>query len=361
MEELLHPTSFDWQALVSKLSDISVTFGTKLLAAIVVFLIGRWIVRRIDKLITGIMQRRHVEASLFSFLKSLVSITLNFVLIIIIISILGIETSSFIALFASAGVAIGMALSGTLQNFAGGVMILLFKPFRVGDFIEAQGQSGTVKEIQIFNTIIATGDNKTIIIPNGGLSTGTMTNYSKADTRRVDWTFAIAYGENYDKAKEIIGKLVKEDARVPLPLNGSRITSFFFIPENSIAFSTKLSVLSMSRYSFNCFEPSSARLSVCEIRLLPFFDFPIHLSSIKADLFASVHFTLISTGLEAPKLYSRTTSTPRKALDKNSFKDFCICSSGAGLKNIRLLSNQHSLNSAQFEVDIFSVLYCNNA
>ncbi|MDR1757076.1 MAG: mechanosensitive ion channel [Culturomica sp.] len=214
MEELLRPSSFNWQVLAGKLSDISVTFGTKLLAAIVVFLIGRWIVRRINRLITAIMQKRGIEPSLFSFLKSLVGITLNFILIIIIISILGIETSSFIALFASAGVAIGMALSGTLQNFAGGVMILLFKPFKIGDFIEAQGQSGTVQEIQIFNTILTTGDNKTIIIPNGGLSTSTMINYSKAATRRVDWTFAVAYGEDYDKAKAVIGKLVQEDARV---------------------------------------------------------------------------------------------------------------------------------------------------
>ena len=127
-----------------------------------------------------------------TFVKSLVNITLTLLLIIVVIGVLGIETSSFIALFASAGVAIGMALSGTLQNFAGGVMILLFKPFKVGDTIEAQGQTGTVREIQIFNTILATPDNKIIIIPNGGLSTGLMKNYSKEATRRVDWEFGIA-------------------------------------------------------------------------------------------------------------------------------------------------------------------------
>lgn len=160
------------------------------------------------------MEKRQVEASLFSFTRSLVKITLNFILVIILISVLGIETSSFIALFASAGVAIGMALSGTLQNFAGGVMILLFKPFKVGDFIEAQGQSGSVKEIQIFNTIISTPDNKIIIIPNGGLSTGITKNYSKEEMRRVDWEFGIAYGDNYDTAKKVIEKLLASDERI---------------------------------------------------------------------------------------------------------------------------------------------------
>ena len=121
---------------------------------------------------------------------------------------------SFIALFASAGVAVGMALSGTLQNFAGGVMILLFKPFKVGDYIEAQGQSGTVKEIQIFNTIITTTDNKVIIIPNGGLSTGIMMNYSKESQRRVDWVFGIGYGDSYEHAKAVIARLLDNDPRV---------------------------------------------------------------------------------------------------------------------------------------------------
>lgn len=200
--------------LISKLIDLSVSLGSKLLIALIVFFIGRWLIRRIQRLVVNIMQKRHVEASLFSFVKSLVSITLNFLFVIILISILGIETSSFIALFASAGVAIGMALSGTLQNFAGGVMILLFKPFKVGDYIEGQGQSGTVTEIQIFNTIIGTPDNKVIIIPNGGLSTGITKNYSTAETRRVDWEFGIAYGDSYEKAKTVITRLIESDKRI---------------------------------------------------------------------------------------------------------------------------------------------------
>lgn len=200
--------------LITKLTDLSVSLGTKLLIAIIVFFVGRWLIRKLIRLVVKIMEKKHVEASLFSFTKSLLNITLNFLFVIVIIGILGIETSSFIALFASAGVAIGMALSGTLQNFAGGVMILLFKPFKVGDFIEAQGQSGTVSEIQIFNTIMATPDNKIIIIPNGGLSTGIMKNYSKEENRRVDWEFGIAYGDSYDKAKEVIANLLDSDPRV---------------------------------------------------------------------------------------------------------------------------------------------------
>ena len=169
-------------------------FCKNLLVAIIVYVIGSWLIKWIKKLFLKMLQRSKVDATLYTFLTSIVNVVLWFTLIIVIISILGIETSSFIALFASAGVAIGMALSGTLQNFAGGVMILLFKPFKVGDFIEAQGYAGTVKEIQIFNTILLTNDAQTIIIPNGGLSTGTMKNYSKEPYRRVDLSFQFAYG-----------------------------------------------------------------------------------------------------------------------------------------------------------------------
>ena len=215
MEELLtSPSNVSLDVFLTKMIDLGISVGSKILLAIVVFLVGRWIVRRLNKLLAKILEKRHVEASLSTFVKSLVNITLTLLLIIVVIGVLGIETSSFIALFASAGVAIGMALSGTLQNFAGGVMILLFKPFKVGDTIEAQGQTGTVREIQIFNTILATPDNKIIIIPNGGLSTGLMKNYSKEATRRVDWEFGIAYGDEYTKAKAVIARLLDADGRV---------------------------------------------------------------------------------------------------------------------------------------------------
>ena len=215
MEELLtSPSNVSLDVFLTKMIDLGISVGSKILLAIVVFLVGRWIVRRLNKLLAKILEKRHVEASLSTFVKSLVNITLTLLLIIVVIGVLGIETSSFIALFASAGVAIGMALSGTLQNFAGGVMIKLFKPFKVGDTIEAQGQSGTVREIQIFNTILATPDNKIIIIPNGGLSTGLMKNYSREATRRVDWEFGIAYGDDYTKAKAVIARLLDADGRV---------------------------------------------------------------------------------------------------------------------------------------------------
>ena len=215
MEELLtSPSNVSLDVFLTKMIDLGISVGSKILLAIVVFLVGRWIVRRLNKLLAKILEKRHVEASLSTFVKSLVNITLTLLLIIVVIGVLGIETSSFIALFASAGVAIGMALSGTLQNFAGGVMILLFKPFKVGDTIEAQGQSGTVREIQLFNTILATPDNKIIIIPNGGLSTGLMKNYSREATRRVDWEFGIAYGDDYTKAKAVIARLLDADGRV---------------------------------------------------------------------------------------------------------------------------------------------------
>ncbi len=194
--------------------DLLLSLGTRILLAIVVFFIGRWIINRLKSVFAKMLERRSVEVSLASFLKSLVNVVLTFFLIVSIIGILGIETSSFVALFASAGVAIGMALSGTLQNFAGGVMILLFKPFKVGDFVEAQGVVGVVKEIQIFNTIFNTLDNKVVIVPNGGLSTGIVTNYSKEENRRVDWVFSIAYGDDFQKAKSIIEGMLAADARV---------------------------------------------------------------------------------------------------------------------------------------------------
>ena len=186
----------------------------KLLFDAIVFYVGKLIINRIHKSIKNLMIRRQVDRSLSIFILSALKVTLLFILIIIVISILGIETSSFIALFASAGVAIGMALSGTLQNFAGGVLILLLKPYKVGDFIEVQGFTGTVKEIQIFNTILNTVDNKSIFIPNGGLSTGSIKNYSKEDYRRVDWTVNIAYGNDYDVAKNAIAAILSSDNRI---------------------------------------------------------------------------------------------------------------------------------------------------
>lgn len=202
------------EQVIDTLVSSAVDLVLKLLIAIVVFYAGKFVINKIYKSTKRILTHRQVDSSLTSFVLSLVKIVLLFILIIIVISILGIETSSFIALFASAGVAIGMALSGTLQNFAGGVLILLLKPYKVGDFIEFQGFTGTVKEIQIFSTILNTADNKWISIPNGGLSTGSINNYSKEDYRRVNWTVSIAYGDDFDAAKREIMRILNEDDRI---------------------------------------------------------------------------------------------------------------------------------------------------
>lgn len=191
-----------------------VTFGKNLLAAIVIYFIGRFIISKLTRLVRAVMQKKQIEPSLYSFVDSFLTICLHFVLIIAIVGVLGIETSSFVALFASAGVAIGMALSGTLQNFAGGVMILLFRPFRVGDFIEAQGYSGTVNQIQIFSTILTTVDNQTIIIPNGGLATGSLKNYSKQPYRRVDIDVEVAYGSKPDVVRKVLLDICLKDSRI---------------------------------------------------------------------------------------------------------------------------------------------------
>ena len=186
----------------------------RIIAAILVLIVGRWLIRWIKNTLTKMLTRRNADATLNSFLMSLVSVVLTFFLILAIVGILGINTSSLVALLASAGLAVSMALSGTLQYFAGGVIIMLFKPFKVGDFISAQGFEGKVNEIQIFNTHLLTTDNKEVILPNGILSTGTMMVFSKQDTRRVDWVFSIAYGDDYDKAKTVLLGLCNEDQRI---------------------------------------------------------------------------------------------------------------------------------------------------
>ena len=190
------------------------TFCKNLIVAAIVYFIGRYLIKLIIKLFTKMLEKSKVDTTLYTFLCSIINVVCWFVLIIIIVGILGIETSSFIALFASAGVAVGMALSGTLQNFAGGVMILLFRPFKVGDFIEAQGYAGVVKEIQIFNTIIRTGDAQIILIPNGALSSGTMKNSSKELYRRVDLEFQFEYGADYDEVKAAILDILKNHPQV---------------------------------------------------------------------------------------------------------------------------------------------------
>ena len=205
------------------IKEMVMTYGLKLLYAVVVLVIGLWIIKIIMKGLNKIMFKRSIDASLIPFLASIASMLLKTLLVISVLSMLGIEMTSFIAILGAAGLAVGMALSGTLQNFAGGVMILIFRPFNVGDFIDAQGYSGTVKEIQIFITVLTTPDNKTIIIPNGPLSNGSLVNYSTQDTRRVDWTFGIGYGDKTEDAQKILVELMNADERIlkdPAPFVG---------------------------------------------------------------------------------------------------------------------------------------------
>ena len=206
---------------LDKLLDFSVDAGKNIFIACLIYSIGCFIIKQINRLVAKILEKRKVEPSVQTFLKSLVKILLNMILAFAVISKLGVETTSFAALMASAGVAIGMALSGNLSNFAGGLIILVFKPFKVGDYIEGPDVNGTVKEIQIFHTILSTLDNRMIYVPNGILNNNAITNYSKQETRRVDWVFGVEYGEEIRKVRAVIQRIIQTDPRIldtPAPL-----------------------------------------------------------------------------------------------------------------------------------------------
>ncbi len=211
----------DVEQLLTKLLDWGIEVGKDLLGAIIIYIVGRFIIKQIGRLLSRILEKRKLEISVQTFLKSLVSILLNLILAFAIVSRLGVETTSFAALLASAGVAIGMALSGNLSNFAGGLIILVFKPFKVGDYIESPNASGTVREIQIFHTILVTVDNKVIYVPNGSLSSNAITNYNKQETRRAEWVFGVEYGEDFEKVREVLQRIIDADDRIlkdPAPM-----------------------------------------------------------------------------------------------------------------------------------------------
>lgn len=189
-------------------------FGLKVLAAIVIYIVGAWLIGRLKKVLRSIFERRNTERTLASFVTSFVSIALTVLLIIVIISTLGVDTTSLAALLAAGGMAIGMALSGTVQNFAGGIMLLTFKPFKAGDFISAQGFSGKVVEVNITATKLLTVDNRVVILPNGALSNGTIDNYSARPLRRVEWQVSVAYGSDAAQCRETILSMLNEDPRV---------------------------------------------------------------------------------------------------------------------------------------------------
>ena len=204
----------DPQGFWEVFKDTMISFGLKVVAALLIFLIGIWVIRLVKGSLKRMFTRRKTEPTIASFVTSFATISLTILLIVISISTLGVDTTSLAALLAAGGLAIGMALSGTVQNFAGGIMLLAFKPFKAGDFIEAQGTMGKVVEVNITSTKILTPDNRVVILPNGALSNGTINNFNGRPLRRVEWTVSVAYGTDAEKCKEAILELVNADERV---------------------------------------------------------------------------------------------------------------------------------------------------
>lgn len=200
--------------ILSMLAEWGIEIAAKVAIALAIYFVGRWLIGRLVKIVNKVCEKRGVEISLQQFFKNMIKVVLYICLALTVIGILGIDTTSLIAMFASASLAIGMALSGTMQNFAGGVMILLLRPYRIGDYVEAQGQAGTIKEISLFNTVITTVDNKTIYVPNSSISTGIINNYSQAATRRVDWNITISYGDDVEVARRVLIEMMNSDKRV---------------------------------------------------------------------------------------------------------------------------------------------------
>lgn len=199
---------------MDSLIEQGAALGWTLVKALLVFVIGRFLIGLINQFVKRVLLKRNIDPSIKTFVGSLIHIILMILLIVSVVGALGVQTASFAALLASAGVAIGMALSGNLSNFAGGLIILIFKPYKVGDFIEAQNLSGTVREIQIFHTVLTTTDNKVIYIPNGSLSSSAVINYSYQQVRRIDWTFGVEYGTDYAKVKGVLEEILAKDERI---------------------------------------------------------------------------------------------------------------------------------------------------
>lgn len=213
-EEFVNVLKTDPHTAVTQLVHSAIEFGLKVVAAIIIYVIGLWLIKRVKKMMNRNFERKHTDKTIASFTNSLVSVVLTILVITLCIGTLGVNTTSLAALLAAGGMAIGMALSGTLQNFAGGIMLLIFKPFKVGDFIEAQGYSGTVSEVNMVSTKLISTDNRVIIIPNGALSSGNINNYSEKETRRVDFKIPMAHGTDADKFIEKVNSIIAADARV---------------------------------------------------------------------------------------------------------------------------------------------------
>ncbi len=213
--------STDYNALLNNLIEQALWIGLKIVLALAIYYVGKWITRWIIRILDRSFERRNVDLSLRNFLRSMIKVVMTILVILAAIQTLGVNTSSFLAIFASAGLAVGMALSGTLQNFAGGVILLLLRPYRIGDFITAQGQSGTVKAIGLFSTQLSTPDNRIIYVPNSAISSSIVDNYSQPTTRRVDWKVSISYGDDIDVVRKEILAMLTQDKRVlndPAPI-----------------------------------------------------------------------------------------------------------------------------------------------
>lgn len=207
--------------LLAEFWDKALNFGLKVLAAFVIYIIGAWLIKRIRNFLVKLFTRRGTDKAIATFVQSFVSISLTILLVIITVGTLGINTTSLAALLAAGGMAIGMALSGTVQNFAGGIMLLVFKPFKAGDFIEAQGFSGTVSEVNIVSTKLVTTDNRIIVIPNGVLSNGTINNFSQNAMRRLEWLVDVEYGSSSDDVRAVLKSIIDTDTRVLLVSSGA--------------------------------------------------------------------------------------------------------------------------------------------
>ncbi|MBC8319754.1 MAG: mechanosensitive ion channel [Bacteroidetes bacterium] len=202
------------EVIVKWLSTSGLEYGIKLLGAIIVLIIGLWAIKFFTKRVLVLMDKTDVNSALKSFIKNMLNVALKLILVVIVLGMVGVQMTIFIAMLTAASLAIAMAFNGTMSNFAGGIMILFFKPFKIGDYIDAQGHSGTVKEIQIFVTVLTTPDNKTILLPNGALTNGAMINFSTQTLRRVDWVYGIGYGDDYDVAKEMLMGFIVDDNRI---------------------------------------------------------------------------------------------------------------------------------------------------
>ena len=200
--------------LARKGVDLAIEGGKSILIAVVIFFVGKLLISFVNRMVDHMMQRRKIEPTIQTFLRSLLNVLMMILLGITVISALGVNTTSFAALLASAGVAVGMALSGNLQNLAGGIVILLFRPYKVGDYIEALGTGGVVNAIQIFHTIILTPDNKKIYLPNGAMSSGNITNFSSEETRRIDFNVGVVYGEDSERVRQVLLELFAAEERI---------------------------------------------------------------------------------------------------------------------------------------------------